>query len=262
MGGGIEEMKEAMSPDNDRYLHKMTKGINPDCVWRVIDEIDDMLLKLSVNKGELLIKEILTDFSKGMSALAPIWDDPSYREVYEYLIYDNHSEESAIIDFAYNAYMEYQLFMDGLEALCKKHKLKSLKKIISDSGLFQPKLIKGIAEIKAQVIDSINVLCNPKWTQNLGEDILKYIDGQKPGQKQMYALCLLIKQSWFSDKRGVRCQIIPKNYEYDSDFVKLICCDILGQYTNKYKKTHSNYKPHDAKGSDIKEFFPYLNALL
>ena len=67
-----------------------------------------------------------------------------------------------------------------------------------------------------------------------------------------------------SDKRGVRCQIIPKNYEYDSDFVKLICCDILGRYTNKYKKTHSNYKPHDAKGNGnaIRKFFPYLNALL
>lgn len=260
--GGIDEMKEAMKPVNDRYLHKMTKGINPDCAWRVIDEIDDMLLKLSVNKGELLVKEILTDFSKGMSALVPVWDNPLYREVYEYLIYDDHSEESDIIDFAYNAYMQYQLFRDDLEALCKKHKLKSLKKIISENGLFLPKPIQSQEEIKAQVIDRINELCNPKWSHNLGKDILRYIDGQKPGQKQMYALCLLIKQSWFSDKRGVRCQIIPNNYEYDSDFVKLICCDILGQYTDKYKKTHSNYKPHDAKdnGKGIKEFFQYLNA--
>ena len=260
--GGIDEMRLAMTPINDRYWHKMTKGVNPDCASRAIDEIDDMLMKISVSKGELLIKEVLTDFSKGMSALVPVWDDSLYREVYEYLIYDDHSEESDIIDFAYNAYMEYQLFMDGLEALCTKHKLKSLKKIISENGLFLPKPIQSQEEIKAQVIDRINELCNPKCPQNLGKDILRYIDGQKPGQKQMYALCLLIKQSWFSDKRGVRCQIIPNNYEYDSDFVKLICCDILGQYTDKYKKTHSNYKPHDAKdnGKGIKEFFQYLNA--
>ena len=260
--GGIDEMRLAMTPINDRYWHKMTKGVNPDCASRAIDEIDDMLMKISVSKGELLIKEVLTDFSKGMSALVPVWDDSLYREVYEYLIYDDHSEESDIIDFAYNAYMEYQLFMDGLEALCKKHKLKSLKKIISENGLFLPKPIQSQEEIKAQVIDRINELCNPKWSHNLGKDILRYIDGQKPGQKQMYALCLSIKQTYFSDKRGVRCQIIPNNYEYDSDFVKLICCDILGQYTDKYKKTHSNYKPHDAKdnGKGIKEFFQYLNA--
>lgn len=258
-GGGIDEMRLAMTPVNDRYWHKMTKGINPDCVGRAIDEIDDMLMKISVSKGELLIKEILTDLSKGMSALVPVWDDPLYREVYEYLIYDDHSEESDIIDFAYNAYMEYQLFMDGLEALCKKHKLKSLKKIISDSGLFQPKLIKGRAEIKAQVIDSINELCNSKWPYNLGKDILLYIDGQKPGQKQMYGLCLSIMQTYFSDKRGSR-PILRYDYEYDSNFVKLICCDILGQYTDKYIKTHSNYKPHDADREGLKEYFPYLET--
>lgn len=263
-GGGIDEMRLAIVPVNGRYWHKMTKGVNPDCACRVIDEIDDMLLKISVSKGELLIKEILTDLSKGMSALVPIWDDPSYREVYEYLIYDEHSEDSDIIDFVYNAYMQYQLFVDGLGVLCKKHKLKSIKKIISENSLFLPKPIQSQEEIKAQVIDCINELCNPKWPKNLGKDILRYIDGENPGQKQMYALCLLIKQSYFSDKRGVRCQIIPNNYEYDSDFVKLICCDILGQYTNKYKKTHSNYKPHDAKGNGnaIRKFFPYLNALL
>ena len=62
--GGIDEMKEAMKPVNDRYSHKMTKGVNPDCASRAIDEIDDMLMKISVSKGELLIKEVLTDFSK------------------------------------------------------------------------------------------------------------------------------------------------------------------------------------------------------
>lgn len=259
--GGIDEMRLAMTPINDRYWHKMTKGVNPDCASRAIDEIDDMLMKISVSKGELLIKEVLTDFSKGMSALVPVWDDSLYREVYEYLIYDDHSEESDIIDFAYNAYMEYQLFMDGLEALCKKHKLKSLKKIISENGLFLPKPIQSQEEIKAQVIDRINELCNPKWPQNLGKDILLYIDGQKPGQKQMYALCLSIKQTYFSDKRGWM-PILRYGYEYDSDFVKLICCDILGQYTDKYIKTHSNYKPHDADREGLKEHFPYLETSL